>query len=69
VRRMMSVYTLLVLRSLLVFDAVLLLVTGTLLAWFMAAPAGMLFGAGCWLAAGLLFGGVRYADRLYDRRP
>jgi hypothetical protein len=69
VRRTISVYTLLVLRSLLFFDAVLLLATGTLLAWFMAAPAGVLFGAGCWLTGGLLFGGVRYADRLYDRRP
>jgi hypothetical protein len=69
VRRTISVYTLLVLRSLLLFDAVLLLATGTLLARFMAAPAGMLFGAGCWLTAGLLFGGIGYADRLYDRRP
>lgn len=64
----MSIYALLVLRSLLVFDGLLLLVVGGLLAWFMAAPAGLLFGAGCWLVAGMMFGGVRFADRLYDRR-
>jgi hypothetical protein len=64
----MSVYALLVLRSLLVFDALLLLVTGALIAWFMAAPAGILFGAACWLGSGMMFGGVRFADRLYDRR-
>jgi hypothetical protein len=63
----MSVYALIVLRSLLVFDALLLLVVGVLLARFMAAPAGILFGAGCWLTSGMLFGGVRWADRLYDR--
>jgi hypothetical protein len=63
----MSVYALIVLRSLLVFDAILLLVAGVLLAWFMAAPAGILFAAGCWLTSGLLFGGVRWADRLYGR--
>jgi hypothetical protein len=64
----MSVYALLVLRSLLVFDALLMLTVGALMAWFMAAPAGVIFGAGCWLMAGMLVGGVRYADRLYDRR-
>jgi hypothetical protein len=63
----MSVYALIVLRSLLVYDGILLLVVGVLLAWFMAAPAGVLFGAGCWLTSGMLFGGVRWADRLYDR--
>ena len=64
----MSVYALLVLRSLLVFDALLLLGVGALLAWFMEAPAGLLFGAGCWVLSGAMFGGVRFADRLYDRR-
>ena len=64
----MSVYTLLVLRSVMVFDALLLLVVGALMAWSMAAPAGILFGAACWLGSGLLFGGVRFADHLYDRR-
>jgi len=54
----MSVYALIVLRSLMVFDALLLLVVGVLLAWFMTAPPGILFGAGCWLASGMLFGGV-----------
>ena len=64
----MSVYTLLVLRSLLVFDALLLLTVGALLAVFMDWPPGLVFGAGCWLGAGMMFGGVRFADRLYDRR-
>lgn len=64
----MSVFALLVIRSLLVFDALLLLVVGALLALFMDAPAGLLFGAGCWLTAGIMFGGVRFADRLYERR-
>lgn len=67
-RRQISVYTLIVLRTLLVFDALLLLATGSLIAWFMTPPAGILFGAGCWLTAGLMFGGIRYVDRLYDRR-
>jgi hypothetical protein len=65
----MSVYALIVLRSLLVFDAVLMLSVGALIAWFMAPPAGILLGAGCWLVSGMLFGGVRWAERLYDRRP
>jgi hypothetical protein len=64
----MSVFALLVIRSLLVFDALLLLVIGLLLAIFMEPPAGPLFGAGCWLVAGMMFGGVRFADRLYERQ-
>jgi hypothetical protein len=64
----LSVYALIVLRSLLVFDAFLLLAVGALLAWFMAFPAGVYFGAACWLGAGMLFGGVRFVDRLYERR-
>jgi uncharacterized membrane protein AbrB (regulator of aidB expression) len=63
----MSVQALLVLRSLLVFNALLLLVVGSLMARFMEVPAGFIFGAACWLLAGMLFGGVRFADRLYDR--
>jgi len=63
-----SVYALIVLRSLLVFDALLLLAVGAGLAWFMEFPAGVVFGAGCWLLAGMMFGGVRYVDRLYDQR-
>jgi hypothetical protein len=65
----MSVYALIVLRTLMVFDALLLCCVGALMALFMSAPAGILFGAGCWLTSGLLFGGVRWADRLYNRRP
>jgi hypothetical protein len=63
----MSVQALLVLRSLLVFNALLMLAVGSLVARFMEAPAGIIFGAACWLLAGTLFGGVRFADRLYDR--
>jgi hypothetical protein len=63
-----SVYALIVLRTLMVFDAFLLMAVGSVIAWFMAAPAGLVFGAACWLTAGLLVGGVRFADRLYDRR-
>jgi hypothetical protein len=63
------VYALIVLRSLLVFDALLMLGVGALVAWYMEAPAGLWFGAGCWVLSGALFGGVRFADRLYNRRP
>ena len=64
----MRVQTLLVLRTIMVFDAFLLLGTGALLAWFMEHPAGIIVGAACWLGSGMLFGGVRYADRLYERK-
>ena len=64
----MRVQTLLVLRSIMVFDAILLLLTGGLLAWFMEQPAGIIAGAACWLGSGMLFGGARYADRLYERK-
>ena len=63
----MSVYALLVMRTVMVFNALMLLAVGALLAWFMEHPAGWVFGAGCWFGAGLLFGGVRYVDRLYER--
>jgi hypothetical protein len=63
----MSVYALLVLRTVMVANALLLLAVGGLLAWFMEHPAGWVFGAVCWFGAGLVFGGVRYVDRLYER--
>lgn len=65
----MSVYSLIVVRSLLVFNGLMLTLVGFALGLFMERPAGFFFGIGCWLFAGTLFGLVRYADRLYDRRP
>ena len=57
----------LVLRTVLVFDAVLLLVVAGLLAAFMEHPAGLIGAALCCLTAGLSLGGARWLDRLYDR--
>ncbi len=57
----------LVLRSVLVADAVLLLATGALLAIFMEHPAGLVAGAVCCVLAGLALGGARWTDRLYER--
>ena len=65
----MSVYALIVVRSLLVFNGLMLTVVGFVLGVFMDRPAGLIFGAGCWLAAGALFGLVRFADRMYESRP
>jgi hypothetical protein len=65
----MSVYALIVIRSLLVFNGLLLVLVGFLFGVFMERPAGLIFGAGCWLTAGVLFGLIRFADRMYDSRP
>lgn len=65
----MSVYALLVIRSLLVFNGLMLTLVGFLLGVFMERPAGLVFGALCWLAAGALFGLTRFADRMYESRP
>jgi len=65
----MSVYALLVIRSLLVFNGLLLTLVGFVLAVFMEQPAGVVFGTVCWVAAGALFGLIRFADRMYERRP
>jgi hypothetical protein len=35
----------------------------------MERPAGLVFGAICWLGAGALFGLTRFADRMYESRP
>lgn len=63
-----SVAALLVLRSILVFDAILAVVVGVLLAVYMERPAGLVFAIGCWVFAGAAIAGVRWADRLYDRQ-
>jgi type IV secretory pathway TrbD component len=65
----MSVYALLVIRSLLVFNGLLLTLVGFVLAVFMERPAGVVFAAVCWVTAGALFGLTRFADRMYERRP
>src|SRR5205823_5263851 len=44
----MSVYALLVIRSLLVFNGLLLTLVGFVLAVFMERPAGVVFGTACW---------------------
>ena len=63
----MSVGTMLVLRSVLVFNAVLLLGFAALLARFMEHPAGLVGAGICCLAAGMAIGGARWTDRMYDR--
>ena len=64
----MSVYALIVIRSLLVFNGLALTLVGFVLGIFMEHPAGLIFAIGCWLVAGVLFGLTRFADRLYDSR-
>jgi hypothetical protein len=65
----MSVYALIVIRSLLVFNGLMFTVVGFVLAVFMERPAGLLFAVGCWCTAGALLGLVRFADRMYETRP
>jgi hypothetical protein len=65
----MSVYALIVIRSLLVFNGLALTIVGFALGVFMERPAGLIFAAGCWTAAGALFGLTRFADRMYESRP
>jgi hypothetical protein len=68
-RRRPSVYALLVIRSLLVFNGFMVTIVGVLLAMFMQRPAGFFFAIGCWIGSGAMFGMIRYADRLYESRP
>jgi len=56
-----------VVRTLLVADAGLLLITGALLAVFMQAPAGFIFCGACWALAGMLMGLLRVASRVAAR--
>ena len=65
--RRVSVGAYLVLRSVLVFNAVLLLAVAVLLALFMEHPAGLVGAGLCCVAAGMSLGGARWLDRLYDR--
>jgi hypothetical protein len=65
----LSVGGLLVIRSLLVFNALCLLAFGALLAVFMEWPPGLVFAACCWLGTGILIGLTRYVDHVFARRP
>ena len=56
-----------VLRSIMVFDALLLLATAGLLMAFMEHPAGLVGAAGCCALAGACLGAARWIDRLYER--
>jgi hypothetical protein len=56
-----------VLRTLLVADVGLLVAVGTLLALFMAHPAGLAFAGCCWGLAGLLVSAPRVAHWLARR--
>jgi hypothetical protein len=66
IRPRMSVGAVLALRSVLVFNALLLIVVAGLLARFMEHPAGLIGAAVCLLGAGMAIGGARWTDRLYD---
>ena len=66
-RGRISVRGYLVLRSVMVFDALILLAVAGLLAEFMAWPAGLIGSAGCVFTAGLCLGGARWLDRAYDK--
>jgi hypothetical protein len=59
--------TMIVVRTLCVFNAGLLVALGTIFAVFMERPAGLLFAAACWAIACLMACCARIADRLYLR--
>jgi hypothetical protein len=65
-RRTMSVSAYLVLRSIMVFDALLLVAAAGLLAAFMERPANVVSAALCCFCAGASIGGARWLDRMYD---
>jgi hypothetical protein len=56
------------LRTLVVADALVLVTTGCLLGVFMQAPAGLALGGGCWVLAATLLGLLRAAGRAVRRR-
>jgi hypothetical protein len=67
--RRIGVGSYLVLRSVMVFNAVLLVAAAVLLALFMEHPAGLVAAALCCLGAGMSLGGARWLDRMYDENP
>jgi protein-S-isoprenylcysteine O-methyltransferase Ste14 len=56
------------LRSVLVSNAVLLLVVAVLLARFMEWPAGVIGAAVACVLAGMSLGAARWTDRVYEQR-
>jgi hypothetical protein len=62
--RHVRAHALIVVGSLLVFNALVLIVVGFILAIFMERPAGLIFAIGCWTASGVLFAMVRFIDRI-----
>ena len=62
----MSVRAYLMLRSVMVFDALILVVVAVLLWAFMQHPAGLVGSGLCCLTAGMSLGGARWLDRMYD---
>jgi hypothetical protein len=66
-RRQIGVRAYLVLRSVMVFDAFILIMVAGLLWAFMQHPAGIIGAALCCLTAGVSLGAGRWLDRLYDQ--
>jgi hypothetical protein len=62
-----SVRAYLVLRSVMVFDALILIVVAVLLWAFMQHPAGLVGAGLCCVTAGASLGAARWLDRMYDR--
>jgi hypothetical protein len=65
-RRNISVGAYLVLRTVMVFNAVLLVCFAVLLGAFMERPAGLVACGLCCFCAGAAIGGARWLDRMYD---
>ncbi len=61
-RRRYSLASLLVVRYLLVSNGLLVIAVGFVCLLYVERPAGVLFAAGFWLLAGLLFGAVPLTD-------
>jgi len=66
-RERLSIRAYLVLRSVMVFDAILLLAVAVLLWAFMQHPAGVVGGGLCCLLAGLSLGAAGRLDVWYDQ--
>jgi hypothetical protein len=66
---MRRVESLVVVRSLVVANAILLAVVGALFFFFGASPAGVLVAAGLWSGAGLLLGCLPLTDPRRGEQP
>jgi hypothetical protein len=60
--RRLSPTSLMVLRLLLVGDAVVLAVVGLLCVLYVERPAGFVFAGGAWLLSGALFGAIHFTQ-------